>query len=384
MVAAQAPHVEARRAVAPPRCGGCTRDAAALPLVGRGGSARQRDLDFRCGVPTHGSGSRFNSHPGRHVLRPPSYLATAVLVMTASAACASGPQPDLAAEQALLHDVRTLVRSHARDAWTVDRISQEAIAPGVAVSACQAGPEARRGLIAWLDARITVESGRIGGSAAEVWRREGSLDAVEDLLELQRVRAAVAGLDARADADCPFWLAADPDFIGIEGDADRGVLWLESRGGGSINLRGRDVALSGGGAGRLLVGYGFGRDVTLAGGLELGGAGRFARTRDEAGRMVSEISGVLGAAVPVVLRLADAGEVIDLEVAATAFLDGKPMAPPGVRAAVAWGLVTPRVGGAFSPMALFWVGWEYHPRRGDEAPFHMIGVGTRVGVDIDP
>jgi hypothetical protein len=318
------------------------------------------------------------------VSRLPTALVIALALPPVWGACATGPRPEIATEEALYADVRTLVRSHARDAWTVDRVSQEAIAPGVAVSACQAGPEARRGLIAWLDGQISAEAGRLQGTAAEVWRRTRDLDPVEDLLELQRIRAAVAGLDARADADCPFWLAADPGFIGVEGDADRGVLWLESRGGGSVNLRGRDVALSGGGAGRLLVGHGLGRSLTLAGGLEIGGAGRFERKRDDAGRAVSDVSGVIGGAVPVVLRFADAGEVLDLEVAATAFLDGGPSVPPGLRAAVAWGLVTPRVGGAFAPMALFWVGWEYHPRRGDEAPFHMIGLGTRVGVDIDP
>jgi hypothetical protein len=311
-------------------------------------------------------------------------LLALLALATGLAACATGPQPATVAERALLSDVRTLVRSRARDAWTVDRVSQEAIAPGVAVSACQAGPEARRGLLAWLDGRISAEQLRLGGPAAEVWRRERDLDPVEGLLELQRIRAAVGGLDARADVDCPFWLAADPDFIGVEGDADRLVLYLESRGGGSVNLRGRDVALSGGGAGRLLVGHGLGRGLTLAAGVELGGAGRFERRSQADGGAVSDITGVIGAATPLILRFADAGEVVDLELAATAFLGGGAVAPPGLRAAVAWGLVTPRVGGAFSPMALFWVGWEYHPRRGDEAPFHMIGLGTRVGVDIDP
>ncbi len=322
------------------------------------------------------------SHQGALVTQLPR--AAALTLTLTVAACATLPEPQTPPERALLGDLRTLVRSRARDAWTVDRVSQEAIAPGVAVSGCQAGPEVRRGLITWLDGRITAEEARLGGTATAIWRRDRSLDELDELLELQRVRAAVSGLDARAAVDCPFWLEADPGFIGVEGDADRLVLWLESRGGGSVNLRRGDLALSGGGAGRALLGHGVGRAMTLAAGLELGGAGRFERRTRLDGGTESEISGVLGAAVPLVVRFADAGEVVDLEVAATAFLDGGVTMPPGIRAAVAWGLVTPRIGGAFSPMALFWVGWEYHPRRGDEAPFHMIGLGTRVGVDIDP
>jgi hypothetical protein len=306
-----------------------------------------------------------------------------MLAVAALGGCAS-VAPEGGAEAALYRDVRTFVRSHARDAWTVDRVALEAVAPGVAVSACQAGPEARRGVLAWLEERIASEEARLGGPPEVVWRRTRDLEPLEGVVELRRIRAAISAIDARSEADCPFWLPPDPGFVGTEGDADRWVLYLESRGGGGVNLRGSDVALSGDGAGRLLLGRGLGPNVTLAAGLEVGGAGRFERRDQVGGGSANEVTGVIGGALPVVLRLADAGEVVDFELAATAFLDGGQSLPPGVRAAIAWGLVTPRVGGAFSPMALFWVGWEYHPRRGDEAPFHMIGLGTRVGVDIDP
>ncbi len=55
-----------------------------------------------------------------------------------------------------------------------------------------------------------------------------------------------------------------------------------------------------------------------------------------------------------------------------------------MRVALAFGFLTPRVGGAFSPAALFWVGYELHPRRGADDPFHVIAIGTRIGVDVDP
>jgi hypothetical protein len=245
-----------------------------------------------------------------------------------------------------------------------------------ATSGPSTAPERRQGLLAWLDTEIGREEARLGGTAAEVWKRQRDDADLEMLLELQRVRLAVADLEARAEAECPFWLEADPGFIGTQGNAERFTLWLESRGGGALNVRGSDVGLSGGGAGRLLMGSGLSDRLSLLAGLEVGGAGRF--------ELDGKVAAVFGAAVPVVLRFADAGQVFDIEIAAATFLDKDAMWPPALRVALAYGFVTPRVGGAFSPMALFWVGYEYHPSRGEDPPFHLIGVGTRIGVDIDP
>jgi hypothetical protein len=298
-----------------------------------------------------------------------------ILPVLLSAACATA-SPTVPAQRALYNDVLTLVRSQARDEWTLDRVALGNIAPGVAWSGCQTDAPTRRGLLAWLDAAISAEEARLGSSAAEHWRRHRDKGEVADLIELDRVRKAVADLHTRAEAECPFWLEADPAFVGTQGNAERFTIWLESRGGGSLNIRGDALALSGGGAGRALFGSGISDRLTLMAGLELGGAGRF--------DLEGKVSAVFGAAIPVVLRFVDAGQVFDIEVAATTFLDPDIGLPPAIRVALAYGFVTPRVGGAFSPMATFWVGWEYHPPRGDDPPFHMIGLGTRIGVDIDP
>lgn len=187
---------------------------------------------------------------------------------------------------------------------------------------------------------------------------------------------APAGLHERADSDCPFWLEADPEFIGMQGDADRFVIFVESRGQVALNIRGGSAGLAGGGGGRVLLGAGLSANATIVAGIEVGGGGRFGDDR--------EVTGVLYGALPVVLRLPDVGSAIDLELAAVTFFDGARGWPPGVRAAIAYGFVTPRVGGVFSPQAMFWVGYEFHPQRGSDEPFHMIGLGTRIGVDIDP
>lgn len=293
------------------------------------------------------------------------------------ASCATALPPD-PIERALYVDTLTLVRSQARDEWTVDRIAQDEIAPGVAWSACQVAPDRRRALLSWLDGQIASEESRLGGDAKAAWLARGKdLGDVDDLLELQRVRAALASIDERAAADCPFWLEEDPEFIGMQGDAHRFVLYVESRGQLALNVQSSGGArFSGGGGGRVLLGGGLSDRVSLLSGLEVGGGGRFGED--------GSLSGVLTGALPVLVRFANAGSALDLELAAVSFLEGSKAWPPGIRAAIAVGFQTPRVGGSFAPHAMFWLGYEYHPRRDDEEPFHVIGLGTRIGVAIDP
>lgn len=302
----------------------------------------------------------------------------AALLMTLGlASCATALPPD-PIERALYVDTLTLVRSHARDEWTVDRIAQNEIAPGVAWSACQVAPDKRRALLSWLDGQIANEQTRLGGDAKTAWLARGKdLGEVDDLLELQRVRAALASIDERAATDCPFWLEEDPEFVGMQGDAHRFIIYAESRGQLALNVQSSGGArVSGGGGGRLLLGAGLSDRVSLLSGLEVGAGGRFGAD--------GSLSGVLTGALPVLVRFADAGTALDLELAAVSFLEGSKAWPPGIRAAIAYGFQTPRVGGAFAPHAMFWLGYEYHPRREDEEPFHVIGVGTRIGVAIDP
>lgn len=303
-----------------------------------------------------------------------SHLRVIALATLNLSGCATSLPSD-PVERALYVDALTVVRAQARDEWTVDRLALDEVTPAVAWSACQVPPERRADLTTWLDGEIARAEERLGGSAEAGWRRaHKDLDAVEGLLELQRVRAALAHVRPE---DCPFWLEADPDFRGMQGDAERMVFIFESRGGVALNLRAEGgLRFSGGGAGRILVGLGASDRLTVATGFEIGGAGRF----DEEG----DVTGVLGGAVPLLVRFADAGSLVDLEVAAVTFLEGARGWPPGVRAAIAFGFLTPRVGGAFSPAAMLWVGYEYHPRRGADDPFHVIGIGTRIGVDFDP
>lgn len=292
-------------------------------------------------------------------------------------ACASA-LPEAPAERALVNDVRAIVRAQARGEWIVDRVALDSIMPAVAWSACQVTPEARDASLVWLDTTIAGERARLGGGTTrELWiandRDRGELS---DLIELERMRLALGTLSARATEDCPFWLEGRQTFDGIQTDASRFIALLESRGQGSLNIRGSDVALGGGGGGRLLVGAGLSERWTLVGGLELSGTGGL----DEDG----DVQALLGGAIPFVLRHVDAGIVFDVELALVTFLTGKPGIPPGVRAAIGYGFVTPRVAGSFAPQAVIWLGYEFYPDRDDDPAFHVISIGTRIGLDFDP
>jgi hypothetical protein len=57
--------------------------------------------------------------------------------------------------------------------------------------------------------------------------------------------------------------------------------------------------------------------------------------------------------------------------------------PSGSRGAFGTGVATPRVS-AFKPMVMLWVLYEFFPPQGGGPANHFIGLGTRIGVNIDP
>lgn len=299
------------------------------------------------------------------------HLATASVL----AACASWPHDRV--ERALYADLAKAVELSNDTGWVVDRVQLENNAEDAMRSVCQVAPEKRTSLERWLDAELTLG----GGSAAEIYRRSGrDLGAASDALEIERVRALLRYADERASADCPFWLEPDPNFLGVHGDEGRLVLLAETLGYGSIVLEGGDGALGGGGGGRLLVGHGFGPQVTLALGAEIGGSGAF--VDNEKGSRSIETT--FSAAVPLLLRISNLSRVFDFEVAPSVRFDpGVDVLPPGVRTSVALGFSTMR-SSSFMPYALLWLAYEYHPKDNRGPADHSLHAGTRVGVDWDP
>jgi hypothetical protein len=289
--------------------------------------------------------------------------------------------PERGPERALYVDVRKAVALRESSEWVVDRMEIEAIAPSVMRSACQVSARDREGLLRWVDAQIE----RAGGPAEAQFRaaRERGQEprgSYAEALHLGRVRAVLRYAEAHAE-ECPFWLEARTDFAGVQGDAQRFVLLAESAGAGGAIVSGRDVALAGGGRGRLLAGFGVASRLTLAVGAELGGIGTFRRDPGSGERV---ITGVFTAALPVMVRVLEFSRIIDLELAATArWSTDAVRLPPGVRAMVGYGFSTMRVG-AFMPTAVLYLSYEYLPPATAEAAEHVIQLGTKVGLDWDP
>ena len=278
-------------------------------------------------------------------------------------------------EAALYVDVRKAVDLRESTEWIVDRLEVEALAASAMRSACQVEAPARERLLTWLDAQIAAA----GGPAEAAFRRDRDAD-IGDALSLERVRAVVRYADEHAH-ECPFWLAPDAAFAGVQTDAYRLVLLGESVGGGGLIVSGGRARLGGGGGGRLTVALGIDQRITIGIGAELGGIGSFGNEDATGGRsLVARFT----AAVPLLLRITNVSRLVDFELAATARWSSSDLRlPPGVRGAIGYGLTTVRVG-PFMPTAVAYISYEYLPPGDGFGAEHLILLGTKVGLDFDP
>lgn len=312
-------------------------------------------------------------------MRPPSPAAPLAALLACAALAACGHvRPEAPTEAALYEDARRIVQTASATGWIIDRVEIDRLGPTLMQSTCQVSAERREALLRWLDLRILA----LGGPAAEAYLREGrDKSAVSDILEMERVRDLVAWGHTHSEADCPFWLEPSDGFDGVQGDYDRLVLVLETRGLASINISGGDVGVGGGGGGRVLLGYGTSHELTLLFGGEVGGAGIF-QPDPETGERT--LKGTVVGAVPFVFRFNDGGRVWDVETAlAGIWRESDERLDLGARVAFGTGVATPRVG-AFKPMVMLWVLYEFFPPQGGGPANHFIGIGTRIGVNIDP
>ena len=307
--------------------------------------------------------------------RPKLRLLVAALALAAGG-CAT--LPDAPVERALYGDLRQIVDTRERVGWIIDRTEIEAATPSALQSVCQVSAEDRRHLLDWFARRIEAE----GGPAELAYSDSGEdLDAIEELLTLERMRALLTHADEHAAADCPFWLGPDPDFAGVQMDTDRFLLLGESIGGLSIIFQTDKPALGGGGGLRLLPGYGFSDRLTIAAGIEVGGAG-FVSQPDDGGAQT--VSARPTGAVPLIVRIHDDTWLFDMEVAAlTQLHDGALSLPPGLRVAAGVGIGSVRIG-SIMPYALGIVGYELMPEFRDLAFSQALRIGTRVGFNYDP
>lgn len=302
-----------------------------------------------------------------------NFAAPVLLFALALSACATAPPAKV--DRVLYRDLRVVVETRERTSWLVDRVEFETALPAILQSTCRTAPEDMLSLSSWLDTQILAE----GGPASEAFAKNGGdLGPLDELVTLERVHGLLE-YSERTRADCPFWLTPDPDFDGVQSDANRFVLLLESRGGGELFIRGSEIAYGGGGGGRILPAYGFGEHLTIGLGAEAGGGGVVSEQGGE-----QSLDANIRAAIPLLVRFSDLTHLYDIELAAAMmFTLDRVIAAPGPRIQLSTGLLTYRIG-AFMPTAVLSIGYTYHPEAMGASALHVLNIGTRVGVDIDP
>jgi hypothetical protein len=129
-----------------------------------------------------------------------------------------------------------------------------------------------------------------------------------------------------------------------------------------------------------MVGHGLGPRLTLATGLEVGGFGGLEDNEEGSRRIDATITG----AVPLMLRITSFARITDIELALLRrFRAGLEEPPLGYRVNVGYGFAAMRTT-AFMPYIVLWAGYEYQPGDGASPEDHVLMLGSRVGVDIDP
>lgn len=290
----------------------------------------------------------------------------------AATACGSAipPQPESAA---LHRDLERLVELADAEGWSIDRVEVDEALPTALESVCRTTLETRSTLLAWLDARIEAE----GGDVAEVYKARGKdLGEVSELLTLTRIRMLLSSSIDAADADCPFWLEPTSGFRGRQILDDRWFLSLGGGGKGILEQQAGEADLNFGGAGRLLVGRGFGQHATFLTGLELGGSAAF--PKDDLGER-GDLTVTADLMVPLIYRHRRVNSYWEIEGGYVARTTEKDLdLSHGFHIGVALGGSASRRRWVF-PGAAFGIAYE---RIAEDDTLHFIKLGFRVALDF--
>jgi hypothetical protein len=287
--------------------------------------------------------------------------------------CASLPRES--SERSLYMDLRKMVEANEDGGWTVDRLRMQAVAEPALRSVCQVEPKTRAALDLWLVDQIA----RAGGPSERAYFAHGkNLSLAAEALSLERTRALLHYADSHAQSDCPYWLTPTPGFNGEQGDVRRWVLLGETQAFGTITVPEAVPALGGGG--RIFLGHGVGRQLTLALGADVAASGTFIPSSGS-GR---GIDAYVTLAAPAMLRLMRFSRFVDLELAPVVrFAPGQPAWPPGGRVEVGVGFASVRTS-PLMPYFTFYAGYEVHPANTASGVDHTIELGTRLAVDWAP
>jgi hypothetical protein len=282
--------------------------------------------------------------------------------------------------RALVRDVARVVDARQTLGWVIDDDEVDAVLPDALRSVCRTGEAARAAGLAWLDAEIA----RRGGPPAEAWLRTGKdLDKIDELLLFARTRLVLERADASARAGkCPFWMEKDPHFDGIQVVARRWIVGAEAGGRFILGWENGVAGFGGGGAARVLGGYGLTERASLYLGLEAGGGARF--TKVPIGERATIPDFVAIVAVPVVGRYAvRVSGFVEAELGFMAYLNQvEARVEPGFRAGVAVGGLYSRLKRGLLPRFAFAVSVDHAPGLNSGYTLTQLSAGFRGGFDL--
>lgn len=280
---------------------------------------------------------------------------------------------DAYATESLLRDLERIVEAEESSGWFSDEEALLDVRDDVLGSVCRV-PEASR---ASALQKLTADSAALG-DARTLFRTRGLDDEVERARFVERELFVLKHAIERAQASCPFWVRVEPSFSGRQTDRDRFMLNLESGGNAQLRVTEGTVTIGAGGLGRVLLGYGFGGDLTLLSGIEFGGGAMLKPGVEPTEFVVNYFP-----AVPVIFRLRDVAWHYDIELAPVALFQADDNDFSfGFRTGVGLGL-----SGLRTRNLLPWAGavlaYEHYFGTGGREPAHFLRGGVRVGVAWD-
>ena len=193
----------------------------------------------------------------------------------------------------LTRDVDHLVQITEQANWHIDAEELAGLQTDILLVICPASPTLRQRTHAALKTR-SAEHGDL-----EALFKKADEDLSEISVPLSHHRALLlyeSGL-ARAEADCPFWLAHKTVYVEQHRPTDQVLLGFD--GGGMFNVMpyGTPLRFGFGGSSRLSFGYGISARFVLRAGFEFGGAGLLDKDVE-----VAEVETQFYAGVPIALR----------------------------------------------------------------------------------
>ncbi len=275
----------------------------------------------------------------------------------------------------LLTDIDRIIAGQESEGWFADADALREINAAIFESTCRATPDARG-----LAFQTLTERSSAAGNPRELFRASHEMtDGVRQALSLERQRHALELALARADAECPFWVAPRPAFKGRQSDRRRFTLSLETAGNVQLRHTLGHFDFGAGGWGRLLPGYGINDTFTLLAGVEIGG-GAMVRPNTNASQFIINYF----PAVPVVLRVHHRTWHYDLEVAPVALFQADNIALSyGVRGGAGVGFSALRRHN-FLPWAGVAASFEHYFDGGGRAAADFARADLRVGFLWDP